>query len=278
MSNPALLPLLATLVIAPIAIIAILVFSPKQTKRQADTNKYAKINKQHRKFSTWALTRKDYLRLVEMLSRLSIYNFQEVRFKAVRYFKASMICMIGVWLVGTIIFKDIISSLLLLLFAYMVKNKYIDQNVEKARRQLLNEFSSTLSSLREEYTRLGNIPDAIAECEKGKLLQSQMEDIYSICTAVDGEDRLNEFYAKCQFRQLKTLAAVCYILNDTGDVVDARGQSSFKVDIGLIKDEADLEVRKNTMIHIKFNMLEYLPIVPITSLNSVLGRVWSIEM
>lgn len=103
MSNPALLPLLATLVIAPIAIIAILVFSPKQTKRQADTNKYAKINKQHRKFSTWALTRKDYLRLVEMLSRLSIYNFQEVRFKAVRYFKASMICMIGVWLVGTII-------------------------------------------------------------------------------------------------------------------------------------------------------------------------------
>lgn len=61
MSNPALLPLLATLVIAPIAIIAILVFSPKQTKRQADTNKYAKINKQHRKFSTWALTRKDYI-------------------------------------------------------------------------------------------------------------------------------------------------------------------------------------------------------------------------
>ena len=269
MSNPALLPLLATLVIAPIAIIAILVFSPKQTKRQADTNKYAKINKQHRKFSTWALTRKDYLRLVEMLSRLSIYNFQEVRFKAVRYFKASMICMIGVWLVGTIIFKDIISSLLLLLFAYMVKNKYIDQNVEKARRQLLNEFSSTLSSLREEYTRLGNIPDAIAECEKGKLLQSQMEDIYSICTAVDGEDRLNEFYAKCQFRQLKTLAAVCYILNDTGDVVDARGQSSFKVDIGLIKDEVDLEVRKNTMIHIKFNMLEYLPIVPLFCVSIV---------
>lgn len=269
LSNPGMLPILATVVIAPIAIISILIFSPKQSKKQANTNKYASINKQHRKLSTWWITRKDYLRLVEMLSRLSIYNFQEVRYRAVKYYKISVFCLVFVWAAGTYIFKDIISSMLLFLFAYMVKNKYIDQNVEKARRQLLNEFSSTLSSLREEYTRLGNIPDAIAECEKGKLLQAQMEDIYAICTAVDGEDRLNEFYSKCQFRQLKTLAACCYILNDTGDVVDEHGQSSFKTDIGLIKDEVDLEVRKNTMIHIKFNMLEYLPIVPLFCVNIV---------
>lgn len=177
--------------------------------------------------------------------------------------------MFGIWFIGTLIFKDFTCSLLLLLFSYLVKNKYIDKNVEKSRRQLLSQFSTTLSSLEQEYTRLGNIPDALAECEKGKLLETQMEDIYNICTAVDGEDRLDEFYSKCQFRQLKTLAESCYILNDTGDTTDAHGESTFRTNLRLIKDEVDLEVRKNTMINIKFNMLEYLPIAPIFCVSIV---------
>lgn len=269
LKNPSFLMLLGILVVAPMAIISILIFSPKQTKQQTDTNKLKKINKIHHKYSTNAFTRRDYNRIVEMLSRLSIYNFMEVRRRAIKFYRASSITLLIIWVGGTFIFKDLICSILLFLFAYMVKNKYIDNNVDKARRQLLDEFSNTLSSLREEYTRLGNIPDAIAECDKGKLLQSQMDDIYNICTAVDGEDRLDEFYSKCQFRQLKTLAASCYILNDTGDVVDEHGQSSFKTNIGLIKDEVDLTVRKNTLIKIKFNMLEYLPIAPLFCVSIV---------
>lgn len=267
--TPGFLPLIATLVIAPIAVLAIVIFSPKQTKQQANLNKYAKINKTHRFFATNFFTRKDYLRIVEMLSRLSIYNFQEVRYRAVKYYRMSMIYLSAVWLGGTFVFRDFICSLLLLLFAYLVKNKYIDNNVDKARRQMLGEFSNTLSSLRQGYVRLGNIPDAIAECDKGRLLQAQMDDIYNICTAVDGEDRLNEFYSKCQFRQLKTLAASCYILNDTGDSTDSTGQSAFKTNVGLIKDEVDLEVRKNTLIRIKFNMLEYLPLAPLFCVSIV---------
>lgn len=269
LNTPGFLPLVITIIAAPMAIIAILVFAPKQTAAQANTNKYARINKAHRRFTNNFFTRRDYRRLVEMLSRVSLYNFQEVRYRAVKYYRVSLITMFTIWLLGTLIFKDFTCSLLLLLFAYLVKNKYIDKNVEKSRRQLLSQFSTTLSSLEQEYTRLGNIPDALAECEKGKLLETQMEDIYNICTAVDGEDRLDEFYSKCQFRQLKTLAESCYILNDTGDTTDAYGESTFRTNIRLIKDEVDLEVRKNTMIHIKFNMLEYIPLVPIFCVSIV---------
>lgn len=269
LNNPGFLPLIITIIAAPMAIIAILVFAPKQTAAQANTNKYARINKAHRRFTNNFFTRRDYRRLVEMLSRLSLYNFQEVRYRAVKYYRVSLITMFTIWLLGTLIFKDFTCSLLLLLFAYLVKNKYIDKNVEKSRRQLLSQFSTTLSSLEQAYTRLGNIPDALAECEKGKLLETQMEDIYNICTAVDGEDHLDEFYSKCQFRQLKTLAESCYVLNDTGDATDAYGESTFRTNIRLIKDEVDLEVRKNTMIYIKFNMLEYIPLVPIFCVSIV---------
>lgn len=51
LNTPGFLPLVITLVAAPMAIIAILVFAPKQTAAQANTNKYAKINKAHRRFT-----------------------------------------------------------------------------------------------------------------------------------------------------------------------------------------------------------------------------------
>ena len=255
--------------IVPLAIVAISVFSPKKKKGYTPIDKFVKVNKKHRFYSNNFFTRKGYMRIHEMLSRLSIYNFQEVRMYAVRYYQMSMICLIGIWVVGTYIFKDFVSSILLLLFAYLMKNRYIDKNVDKSRSKMLDEFSLTLSSLRECYSRLGNIPDALSECEKGQLVQTQMNEIYAICTSVDGEDLLNEFYSKCQFRQLKTLAAVCYILSDTGDTIDEHGQSSFRTDIGLIKDEVDLEVRKNRMIKIKFGSLEFLPVVPIFAIRAV---------
>ena len=145
LNTPGFLPLVITLVAAPMAIIAILVFAPKQTAAQANTNKYAKINKAHRRFTNNFFTRRDYRRLVEMLSRLSLYNFQEVRYRAVKYYRMSLVTMFGIWFIGTLIFKDFTCSLLLLLFSYLVKNKYIDKNVEKSRRQLLSQFSTTPS-------------------------------------------------------------------------------------------------------------------------------------
>lgn len=262
--------ILCMLAVIPVALIAVFIFAPKQRKpSMATMDKYAKVNKKHRFYKNNFFTRKGYLRIHEMISRLSVYNFQEIRVYAVKYYQMSTLCLFSVWAVGTYIFRDFVSSLLLLLFAYLMKNKYIDKGVEKAKNQLLLEFSSALSSLREEYTRLGNIPDALAECERGHLVRAQMDDIYAICTANDGEDLLNEFYSKCQFRQLRTLAAVCYTLNDTGDTYDEHGQSAFRTDVSLIKDEVDLEVRKNKMIHLRFGSLEYLPVVPIFAIRAV---------
>lgn len=263
--------LLATLVIGPLSVVAILVFAPRQTSAQASASAYAKVNKAHKKYSTNVFTRKDYNRIVEMLKSLSTYNFQEVKRRSVKYYRVSMLSLIGMWVAGTLIFRDVICSIILLLFGYLVKNVYINKNVDKIRRELLAEFSTMLSSLREEYTRLNSIPDAIMECEKGHLLESQMEEIYNICTATDGEDRLYEFYTKCQFRQLKTLASTCFLLNDAGDTVNDEGQSAFKTDIGLIKDEVDLAVRKNVMIKIKFGSLEYLPLAPLAFISVVQG-------
>lgn len=266
--NPGFIMLIATLLISSMSIIAILIFAPRVTTQQANIKRYAKVNKSHKFYSTNFFTRKGYLRTVEMVARLSIFNFQEVRYRAIKYYRASLITMLVTWLGGTLVFRDFTCSLLLILFAYLVKNKYIDKNVEKARAQLLQEYSTTLTSVREEYSRYNNIPDSIAECHKGKYLQAQIEEIYNICTAVDGEDRLDEFYSKCQFRQLKTFAESCYILSDTGDVIE-NGQSSFKTNIALIKDEVDLEIRKNTAIRLKFSCLEYLPIVPLFAVSIV---------
>ena len=110
---------------------------------------------------------------------------------------------------------------------------------------------------------MGNIPDAINECAKGKFLQKSMDKIYLILTATDSEERLEEFYRTVPFPMLQTLAGVCYLLNDAGDEKDDRGVSAFKSAITLLKHECDLEVRKLTKQRMMFSMLEYLPLAPL---------------
>lgn len=215
------------------------------------------------------LTRKTFRKLVEQLASLSIYDFFEVRELAVRYFTQTVGYSSLLVLVGIIVFRDVFTCLLCLLYAVVVYHTLITKKLDAAHFQILKEFSIALTSIRETYTRLGNIPDAIGECRKGHLLQKAIDRIYLILTATDSEERLEDFYRTVPFPMLQTLAGVCYILNDAGDEVDRHGVSAFENAITLLESECDLEVRKLTKQKLMYNMLEYLPILPLPAVGLV---------
>lgn len=244
-------------------IVALMVFVPKRTQNPSKVKHFRKINETHRKYANSFWTRKQYQKIVEAISQLSIYTFQEVREKAIFLFRVSESLMWGLWILGTVLSKDPVISLLIFLFTRMLRNVFIDKNIEKYKTQLLLQLDDTLASLREEYVRLNSIPDAISECRKGPLIESLMDDVYEICTSIDGEERLNGFFVKCKFRQVATLAQICYILNDMGDSKTAQGESTFKSDLTIIKDEVDQEIRKKQLIKLKFAGLEWIPLIPL---------------
>lgn len=245
-----------------IGVYAILMNEQKR-KQRAPNEDMAKKAKAYNFLSENFLTRKTFRKLVEQLASLSIYNILEIRTLAIQYYTQTLGISILLVFVGIIVFKDVTAVLLCLMFSVVMFQTLITKKIDTTHFLVLKEFSTALSSIRESYTLMGNIPDAINECNKGKYLQKSLDKIYLVLTATDAEDRLEEFYRTVPFPMLQTLAGVCYLLNDSGDEKDDRGVSAFKSAITLLKNECDLEVRKLTKQRLMFSMLEYLPLAPV---------------
>ena len=254
-----------TLIVGVVAVYAILMQETKRKKNKALAAKKHKLDvaKRFKYLNDNFLTRNTFRRVYSQLANLSIYSVEEVMELAVKYYTTALGMSILVIMVVAIAFRDITATLLGCVFAAVLFNVVIMKRIDATHFAVVKEFSSTLSSIRETYTIVGNIPDAIAECRTGKLLPKALDRIYLILTATDAEDRLEEFYRTVPFPMLQTLAGVCYVLNDAGDEVNERGISAFKNAITLLKNEADLEVRKLTQQKLMFSFLEYLPLLPL---------------
>lgn len=245
-----------------IALYAILMHEQKRKQRTRQEDLVRK-SKAYTFLSENFLTRKTFRKLVEQLASLSIYNLLEIRTLAIKYYTQTLGVSIIMVFVGIIVFRDVTAVLLCIAFAMVIFQTLITKKIDNTHFLVIKEFSTTLSSIREAYTLLGNIPDSIGECAKGKYLQKSLDKIYLILTATDAEERLENFYRTVPFPMLQTLAGVCYMLNDAGDEKDDHGVSAFKSAITLLKHECDLEVRKLTKQRLAFQSLEYLPIAPL---------------
>ncbi|MFR9256949.1 MAG: hypothetical protein ACLVJ6_16430, partial [Merdibacter sp.] len=114
----------------------------------------------------------------------------EIRTLAIQYYTQTLGLSLVLVFVGIIVFRDVTAVLLCIVFALVIYQSLITKKVDTTHFLVLKEFSATLSSIRESYTLMGNIPDAINECTKGKFLQKSMDKIYLILTATDSEERL----------------------------------------------------------------------------------------
>ncbi len=253
------------LLVGVVAIYAIMLQESKRKKNKSLAARKRRLDtaKRFKYLNDNFLTRNAFRRVYQQIAALSIYSVEEVQELAVKYYTTAMALSVCVVAVGAVAFRDITATLLCCVFAFVMFNVLIMKRIDATHFAVVKEFSATLSSIRETYTIVGNIPDAIADCHTGKLLPKAMDRIYLILTATDAEDRLEEFYRTVPFPMLQTLAGVCYILNDAGDEKNEKGQSAFKNAITLLKNEADLEIRKLTQQRIMFSFLEYLPLAPL---------------
>lgn len=241
----------------------------KKGRAAPKVDKLQKYQKLHNMLWNNFLVRGKYRAIYERVGELGVYTMPELRATAVKYFLQTTGLSVLVTLIGIFCFKDLVASVVLIGFGYLMQNVLVDKQIDKLHFQLVKQLSVALSSVREMYTKYGTIPDALNECKKGKLVQPAFEKIYLILTSTDGKDRLDEFYATTPVRLLQTFANVCYILNDAGDQTTADGTSAFKQGVTLLKNEVDLEIRKLTKTKLAFGMLEWLPVIPMFTVGIV---------
>lgn len=237
-----------------------MVFLSKR-QRIPENVKLQEMNKRFRFYYDFALTRKTFRKVYQQISSLSVYNFLEARVTTVRFFERTLIAAIALFVVGFIGLGDIISGFVLMLFATVMINTTISKRIDGVNFATLKATSQLLLSMRECYTRVRNVPDAINEANCPPILARTVDKIYLLTTANDAEERLHTFYEECPNRIIRTLATTCYIRADTGE--DDPKHSPFKEGLGLIKDEVDMEVRRQIQQNLMFNSLDKLPFMPL---------------
>lgn len=233
------------------------------TKKQkmSQNQKFQAYNKRFRFYYDFVLTRQTFRRIYTQVASLSVYNFLEARVTTVKFFERALMSAFAIFVIGFIGLGDIISGFVLMLFAFVMITATVNKRIDGVNFECLKATSKLILSMRECYTRVRNVPDAINDAQVPPILQRQVDDIYLICTANDAKERLNRFYEECPNRIIRTLATTCYIRADAGE--DDIGKSPFKQGLGLVKDEVDMEVRRQINQNLMFNSLDKLPFIPL---------------
>lgn len=251
---------LALLIFTTVIVYSAMTFLTKK-KNMSKTQDLQSKNKRFRFYYDFVLTRKTFRKIYQQIASLSVYNFIEARVMTVKFFERSLISSLLLFAVGFIGLGDVISGFVLMLFASVMLNTTVSKRIDNVNFQTLKATSTLILSIRECYTRLRNVPDALNEAQCPPLLQKHLDNIYLICTANDAKDRLNRFYQECPNRIIRTLATTCYIRADAGE--EDTTKSPFKQGLGLIKDEVDMEVRRQINQNIMFSTLDKLPFIPL---------------
>lgn len=257
------------IVIAVILMVIVSVFlimsmnAVSKKKKISEHQKMQSYNKRFRFYYDFVLTRGNFRKVHEQIASLAVYNMLECRMMTVRFFERSLIVAGLLFILGFVGLGDIVSGIILLMFAYVMINTTINKRIDDVNFNALKSMSTLILQISECYTRVRNVPDAINDAECPPLLQAQVSEIYLICTANDAKERLNEFYKKCPNRIMRTLATTCYIRTDAGEDDSGLSYSPFKQALRLVKDEVDMEVRRRINQRLMFSALDKLPFVPL---------------
>ena len=244
--------------------VLLIVKSPKQGNKKASASKKNKMwLSVYSKLNSFPLTSSGVRRVSNSLKALSVYSVRDVYAKAAEQYVKGVILSIVIVVGSFVIFDDMVAVLMCAALAFSIYSVKYDKATDKINTKVYEELRQSISSIRQEYLRLGSVTEALQEAEYGIELRGIFDEIYNILTTANGELRLKEFFEKVPFRPIQTLARICYDINNIGDEIDAYGQSNFVQALTYMSEDVNMELRRIRYQKSKFGPIEYLTLVPI---------------
>ena len=262
------IPLIIVMAVIIIFGIVVIIFGSRpQREQSASTEKLLK--KLYAFLSTNFLTSGKILKIMDRLSALSIYNRGEMQMMAVKYFLMSTSISLVLVIAAIFLFNDTVSVLICITFAIVINTILIEKQVEKVNMKVYKALKHAISSIRQEYLKLGSVTEAVGEADIPPLLRKPFDNIYQILTSADGELLLLKFYESTPFRAIQTLAGICYNINNSGDEKDSYGQSNFVQALTMLSSDVNSEIERLHYMKRKFGIIEYLTLAPIFTMTII---------
>lgn len=256
-----------------LAIVTFAIYSiimEKGSKRQKEARKKKMYTAIYRflMYSNFSPFTAPFLRQIyTKLANLSIYRKDEIQVLSAQYFLVSV--SVGAVLFGysALIYSDVITVLICLMFAMLLINIIVDKRLDSMYLKVLKATAILLSGVRQEYMRTGSVVEAVTDVDVPILLKKPLSEIEQMLTGINGQLKLQEFTESTPFRTLQTFAVICYEINNQGDEVDAHGQSNFIQALTLLLNDVNSDIFKVTKRKQVFGIIEYLPFIPILAMK-----------
>lgn len=212
------------------------------------------------------LSKKYIIRLTKRLSMLSVYTKNEIQAGAAKFTLRLFAMVMGTMAVSCLIFNDIVSVLLCTVFAYIYVQTSIERSIEATTLRVYRELKNAVASIRIEFKK-GNsdVLVALENAKYGNRIAPVIEDLKSVLTAADPEEALTEYYEKVPFKQVQTLAMICYNIANGGDSLDKYNNSTFDEAMLLMNSDINQKIEQMNYERIKFKRLENLALIGIAA-------------
>ena len=264
------IPIPVVIIMVSIILVGVfIIVSAGKSQREQSTNKLKFYSKAYGFLSSFFLTQGQIHKITSRLAALSIYSRGELQELATKYFIMTSSISLGLVVASIFLFKDVVSTLICIAFALLVNNTLVTKQIEKVNLQVYNALKHTISSIRQEYMKLGSVAEAIAEADIHPLLARPFDEIHIILTSANGELKLLQFYESSPFRSLQTLAGICYNIHNYGDGKDEFGQSNYIQALTMLASDVNSELQRLVTMKNRFGIIEYLPFVPIFAMSFI---------
>lgn len=241
----------------------------KNKMRKKDSGLDIFLLKVYMKLDNFFLTEDTLRKITKQVQSMSCYSPRDSYILAAKYMLMAMGIAAAFILAAILMFDDMVSVALCSSFGLVFASVMVDKQVDKINIKVYNQLRGAISSIREEYLRTNSVPEAIENAEYGKELKPSFDSIYNILTQSNAEAKLKEFFERTPFRHIQTLARVCYDINNSGDEIDAYGNSNFLTAMNNMSTDINNELSRMKYQKMRFGKLEYLALIPVVGIKII---------
>jgi hypothetical protein len=256
-----------------VAIIVILVDSNMKKQGKTMDQMYGKA---YTFFVNFPLTSESILRIEQRYKTLSIYKLSDIQILAAQTFVIYTSISLGIVVLSFFLYSNAVLILMACVFSMVLKTVLIDKKLDKVNLKVLRALKLAVSAIRQEYLKTNNVTEALESASVPKLMERPINEIHNILTMPKSSLRLEEFFASNPFRNLETLASVCYNINEYGDTINPDKSSSFVNALTMLLTDINKEIERLAKQEQEFKFLEYMalimvPVIPL--LEKVFGAM-----
>lgn len=174
---------------------------------------------------------------------------------------------------------DLFYILLGITLVYLAFELMIDVNISNLEAQLLNQFSTFLSQVRNEYERTGRVDDAVGDLLDNipyeiSLHATRIHKILRSTHVIDGA----EDYADISPNQFfTTFVQICATTIEYGDKQLENGGSLFERNLTFLKEEVNNEILRRQMNNAQFAGLSFIAIAPAFFVK-IIANYWTMNI